>query len=301
MPLARNQTNETIESANPSAKTLAEEIAGEIKNAIRTYEDLPKEEKKTLTGGLIGLITILALSKSKEKSETGEKTTQTTRELTALKESIDDGKYKTDGYDDDQIMQAVSDEKATGTQEKTAKKSTESEKPVPETTEAEIISLSPAERIVRLAELAVKNYKTEGEHCWDWVNNIYMAAGCVRGGNLFSYVGRYEGKDCGNNHATEQEINKMKPGDHIIYNNKNNTDKYGNHSVIFIRWIDRAQKIAEVASYYAAKNRSSIFRVNLEKSPVTAVFQPVSNKPVNLAYLNVKQKKAKGEAVSEAA
>jgi hypothetical protein len=233
-------------------------------------------------GGAIALIGILTLLKTGEKKEIKKRIKDIPEKLGALKESIDkDEEYKTDGYDDEQIVEGRFDEE-------------ESPLSGEEITKAEIALLTPAARIARLAELAVKKHKTEGRNCWNWVDNIYLAAGCARK-SLVSYIGSYEGMDCGNNHATEKELNKIKPGYHIIYNNKNKSDKYGNHSVIFIKWIDREKKIAEVASYYAAKNRSNLFNVNLNKSPVTRIFEPVVERPVNLAYLNVKQKRKEEE------
>jgi len=95
--------------------------------------------------------------------------------------------------------------------------------------------------------------------CWDWVNKIYKMAG-VTGGKYLTkdafprYTTKYPGKDCkagggpGKSYATEAQYDMISPGDWIFYNNRNNADTHGNHSVLFIEWIDRDKKLARVAS-----------------------------------------------------
>ncbi len=95
--------------------------------------------------------------------------------------------------------------------------------------------------------------------CWDWVNKIYKMAG-VAGGKYLTkeafprYTTKYPGKDCkagggpGESYATEAQYDMISPGDWIFYNNRNKADAHGNHSVLFIEWIDKDKKLARVAS-----------------------------------------------------
>ena len=95
--------------------------------------------------------------------------------------------------------------------------------------------------------------------CWDWVDKIYRMAG-VSGGKYLTkdavprYTNKYPGKDCkegggpGESYATDAQYDMISPGDWIFYNNRNKTDKHGNHSALFIEWVDRDKKLARVAS-----------------------------------------------------
>jgi len=130
------------------------------------------------------------------------------------------------------------------------------------------------ERVVKIAERMVKD-KVMGKHCWDWVDKVYKTAKCQRR-VIFSTFNKYEGKDCKANCANEEQLSQMSPGDHIFVNNKNKHDTHGNHSVIFLGWVNRAQKIARVASYPAINNRPPLIHErDLNKQPVTYIAKPV--------------------------
>jgi len=139
------------------------------------------------------------------------------------------------------------------------------------------------------------------EHCWDWVSKIYKQAG-VKRKEGFSYLGKYTGKNCGDSHASEEQYTSIQPGDHIFYNIeskrdsdyakkmelynegklkkkpklKEAVDSRGNHSAIFIRWIDEGNKIAQLASgSHGTKWKLHDNPVNFNETPVTRIFKPV--------------------------
>ncbi|MDD3861936.1 MAG: hypothetical protein PHP74_03560 [Candidatus Gracilibacteria bacterium] len=123
--------------------------------------------------------------------------------------------------------------------------------------------------------------------CWENARRIYALAG-VRGkkypvrGVLPPYSKRYSGKDCkvpgggpGITYATEADYDKVEPADWVYYNNKNNSDNKGNHSALFIEWIDRGRKLARVASG-SPKNpwRVHTQPVDFNKMPMTYLGKP---------------------------
>ncbi len=128
------------------------------------------------------------------------------------------------------------------------------------------------ERILRIVDKMVTD-KVKAKHCWDWVQKVYTAAGVKRKG-VFSSFNKYEGKDCGEHHADEAMLNRISPGDHIFINNKNKWDKYGNHSVIFIKWVSRKKKIAKLAGFPGGSRPPVIYNRSLNSAPVTFIAKP---------------------------
>ena len=139
------------------------------------------------------------------------------------------------------------------------------------------------------------------KHCWDWVSKIYAKAGVKRKQD-FSSLEKYTGKNCGEAHAGEAQYASIQPGDHIFYNLetkreqeyqekmqlynegklkqkpklKEAVDSRGNHSAIFIRWIDQSGKIAQLASgSHDTKWKLHENPVDFNKTPVTRIFKPV--------------------------
>lgn len=137
--------------------------------------------------------------------------------------------------------------------------------------------------------------------CWDWVTKIYEKAG-VKRKQVFSSLGKYEGQNCGEAHAGEEEYASIQPGDHIFYNLetkreadyaekmklyaegklkkkpelKKAVDSRGNHSAVFIKWIDESNKIAQLASgSHGTKWKLHDNPVDFNKMPVTRIFKPV--------------------------
>ena len=112
--------------------------------------------------------------------------------------------------------------------------------------------------------------------CYDWVSKIYKMAGAkANPRTVYSYYKKYSGKDCGNNHATEEQYGMIQPGDWIFYNNHNTVDKRGCHSALFVEWIDRDKKIARLASgSYGKPWHMHNSLVNFNKQPVTLLGKP---------------------------
>lgn len=109
-------------------------------------------------------------------------------------------------------------------------------------------------------------------HCWAWVNKVYRDAGVRTTSTIFRSL-NYVGKDCGNNHAGPEMISKIRPGDWLFYNNKNKADSHGNHSAVFIKWLDEGNRIAQMASGYY--NHAGRFHtVNLYEKPVVLIKKP---------------------------
>lgn len=129
------------------------------------------------------------------------------------------------------------------------------------------------QRVVKIAEKMVQN-KVKGEHCWDWCDKVYKAAH-VKRQELFSSFTKYEGKDCGENCAKDSQLDQIKPGAHIFINNKNKYDVHGNHSVIFLGWVDQGKRTARVAGCPFTNKPGVITTENLIKKPVTAIANPI--------------------------
>ncbi|MFA7685669.1 MAG: hypothetical protein WCX95_02630 [Candidatus Gracilibacteria bacterium] len=113
--------------------------------------------------------------------------------------------------------------------------------------------------IVKVALMVARNggMGLRGKHCWDWSDKIYRMAGVTGkypAQQIFSYTGKYSGKDCksgggpGKSFATPEQYSVIQPGDWIYYNNRNTSDTHGNHSALFIEWIDKDRKLARMAS-----------------------------------------------------
>ncbi len=138
--------------------------------------------------------------------------------------------------------------------------------------------------------------------CFDWVSKIYEKAG-VKRKQVFSSLGKYDGKNCGNAHAGETEYASIQPGDHIFYNlqtkrdaeyeekmklyeegklkkkpeHKEAVDSRGNHSAVFISWIDEGNKIAQLASgSHGTKWKMHENPVDFNKMPITRIFKPIA-------------------------
>lgn len=121
--------------------------------------------------------------------------------------------------------------------------------------------------------------KAVGKHCWDWVSKAFKKAN-ARAVTLFKSFDKYSGKDCGDNCVPEKELIDpksrlaLKPGDWIYINNQG-IDSKGNHSVIFLGWVDKENLIARTANQPGIKGPRIDTR-DLRKTPVTYIGRPVS-------------------------
>lgn len=129
----------------------------------------------------------------------------------------------------------------------------------------------PGKKVELTAIEICKRGKYKPKHCWDWIQHVYHRAGVKR--NLLYVDLGYSGLDCGKHHASPAMVNQITSGDLIFYNNKNTADEHGNHSVIFLGWIDREKGIAQVASGFK-DNPGRIHEANLKEKPVTYIARP---------------------------
>ncbi len=129
----------------------------------------------------------------------------------------------------------------------------------------------PGKKVELTAIEVCKKGKYKPASCWDWVQYVYHKAGVKR--NLLYVDLGYAGLDCGKHHASPAMMDQISAGDLIFYNNKNTADEHGNHSVIFLGWIDREKGTAQVASGFY-DNPGRIHEVNLIKKPVTFIGKP---------------------------
>ncbi len=140
-----------------------------------------------------------------------------------------------------------------------------------------LVESSDAEGVGKRVVESAGEFIKEGyspAHCWDWVDRVYKRAG-VTGRHVIFKSLNYSGKDCGDNHAGPDMLDKIRPGDWLYYNNKNSADSHGNHSALFIKWIDESNRIAQFASgYYKHPGRFHKKGVDLKKNPVVLIKKP---------------------------
>ncbi|MFA6436357.1 MAG: hypothetical protein WCW30_04460, partial [Candidatus Gracilibacteria bacterium] len=123
--------------------------------------------------------------------------------------------------------------------------------------------------------------------CWDWANSVYREAG-VTYRDVYhhsNYPIKIIGKDkngkpiCQYNNSPENPpkrlLNSIDAGDWIYFHNKNGSDYVGDHSAIFLRWIDKENLIGEVVSNPAGGNPVRKHSVDFKKKPVTFIQKPV--------------------------
>lgn len=171
----------------------------------------------------------------------------------------------------DEVKKTQSDKEETSEDEENEEEEAEDEKSEVEKL-AEIPDIN--ERVVKVTEQMVEE-ETTGLHCWDWCAKVYKAAN-VKRDNLFASFNDYEGKNCGEHCAKDTELNMIKPGAHIFINNRNKYDIHGNHSVIFLGWVNRKKRIAQTAGCPFTNKPAVIHKhENLFDKPVTAIANPI--------------------------
>lgn len=141
----------------------------------------------------------------------------------------------------------------------------------------EILQLpTVGERVAAMAEFAVRTNQYENaKHCWDWVAKVCALAHAKEGKTVFQ-VARYSpnGKQIGE--LTESVIAGIGKGDWLYIHNGNQY-KNGDHSVVFLRWVDQGRKIAKVASFLNPEAGSKVEdNVDLNKEPIVRINKPVA-------------------------
>ena len=135
----------------------------------------------------------------------------------------------------------------------------------------------PGKRIEQVALRISKTKEYNPTCCWDWMDHIYKSAGVQKKtvfDNHTKYCGPKHEKDKnirdhknGLNHTPPEIVDQIVPGDRFYFNNQNDADDFGNHSAIFLGWIDHEARHARIASG-SAGNPGRIHEVFLrEKGP----------------------------------
>jgi len=137
--------------------------------------------------------------------------------------------------------------------------------------------LAGPQRILKAVDEFIEK-KIVGKNCWDWVDKVYRRAGFSLKKRRIIYnsdTTKYEGNDCKDEHAGPELLARLSPGDHLYINNKNAEDAYGNHSVIFLNWVDRDNLIARTASSPGNGTPGQIWgATDFKKMPVTHITKP---------------------------
>ncbi len=154
--------------------------------------------------------------------------------------------------------------------------------------------LSAQERIKKVVEYLTKPENNIGaRHCGDWVDRVYAIAGVKRKQTIYQnldyafvngdkskgwkpetdpsrYDCRIEGK-----HASDKMLDNLEVGDWVWINNRNKYDYAGNHSGIFLGWVDKPARKARIASWFSNTGGGQKIRVyNFKNMPVTAIHKP---------------------------
>ncbi len=124
-----------------------------------------------------------------------------------------------------------------------------------------LASFSGGERVAEAARILAdkshalykKGQWNSGKHCWDWVNKAYTVAGYhwyQRGQKKEHYHYKHPSKQLGE-YARREALYDLQPGDwlylHVAAINKEWGGRAGDHSVIFLRWKNKANLVAEFA------------------------------------------------------
>jgi len=115
------------------------------------------------------------------------------------------------------------------------------------------------QRILQAVSSAISS-GVVGSHCWDWIWKVYQLAGfggdSVHSVRDIQFVFKGSQYDPSNPYKflpIDRHV-EIKPGDWLYIHNGNQWDRNGNHSVIFIKWLDGARCSAQVAaSSFAGK------------------------------------------------
>lgn len=92
----------------------------------------------------------------------------------------------------------------------------------------------------------VKKGGKRDDSCWDWAQCVYKDAGAGEGNVIFN-------RHPGHEPVGELDYNQITPGSWLWVHNGNKTDKDGEHSVIFMDWLDKEKGLARVASGSAGR------------------------------------------------
>lgn len=134
----------------------------------------------------------------------------------------------------------------------------------------------PQTKIIQAADQVIKSGATSSS-CWHWIELIFKRAGLYQGsfGDWFAYIwkgGQYD-KSNPQKFLTVAQLDILKPGDWLYIHNANQYDRNGNHSVLFMSWIDRQRGLARVAFTRFAGKAGEIGTRDLIAQPVAYIMR----------------------------
>ncbi|MBA4336843.1 hypothetical protein C0416_03655 [bacterium] len=154
----------------------------------------------------------------------------------------------------------------------------------------------PGERVAAVAKwITEKGNNIYAKHCGNWVDRVYAIAGVKGRKDLYRNLdyAKVNGKLVGKNAEDPQMAKKLidaREGKHAIkerldlvdglqtgtwlwINNRNSGDIAGNHSVVFIGWENKQERIALCANWLNPKNQK-ISKINFNKVPIVSITRP---------------------------
>jgi len=154
--------------------------------------------------------------------------------------------------------------------------------------------LSPEQRIKKVVEFIVKpENHIRARHCGNWVEKVYAIAGVKKMKILYKDLSyafkggkvengwkpktdptRYDAKLTGTFASAPKLRKDLKIGQQLWVNNRNHSDYAGNHSVIFLGWVDKKGLKARTASWFGnASGKQKIRVYDFNKTPVIGIFE----------------------------
>lgn len=144
--------------------------------------------------------------------------------------------------------------------------------------EARIEASGIRQRIVSAAMELLRECRP-GAHCWDWVKQVYAKAGAKRNAvyrheNYLKKVIRGD-PDFNDTPENPPMVTSLDSGDWVFTHNRNKADRRGDHSILFLRWIDKGNLIGEAISCPRGGCPGRIHRIDFKKTPTTLIMKPV--------------------------
>lgn len=110
------------------------------------------------------------------------------------------------------------------------------------------------------------------DHCWAWADKVYKNAGVIPN-VLYTHPKYKKGNPVLSN---EELFGKIAPGSWLWIHNGNSSDSNGDHSVIFLGWIDKSKGIAKTASASAGVPGHIDKPRDLVKNYITRIESPIA-------------------------
>lgn len=135
------------------------------------------------------------------------------------------------------------------------------------------------QRVVNAAMDLLRTY-SPGKHCWDWVEQAYRNARAKRRTvyRHTNYIRRAVRGDSTFNDNPENPpvVASIESGDWVFVHNRNGSDRRGDHSILFLRWLDKGNLIGQAVSCPRGGCSGRIHRVDFKRTPATLIMKPVA-------------------------